>query len=478
MLWQGLERFGINVVQLIVSVILARLLAPSDFGLVALVMIFIGFADTFVDGGFRMALIQRKNLSETDCSSVFWMNLGVGFLLGIGLYTTAPWIASFYGRVQIIPLLRVMAIVPVLNGLTIVQSALLSRQLKFKQLFQARILALLCSAGVGIGMAYGGYGVWALIGQRMVNVLATSLSLYFILNWLPKFQIDLRALGEMFKYGSSLLAASLLNFFSNALYTLIIGKCFSVSDLGYYNRGQTYPKLAVDSLNQVLGNVMFPVFSQIQQDREQIRMLMRQTMMMMMFLLVPILGVLLVAAEPFIRILLTAKWLGAVIFLQIACLQFFFFPIHIFNIQVMRAVGRSDLNLLVEIIKKVIMVLIIIVTMRWGIVAMAWGAAINSFLGILCHTWISKRLIDYGTFAQIRDLLPTVFTAVIAGFASWGCQLFVSNDWLKLGITGSVFLICYLGLNFLGKTDSMMWAQRIFPVIKNKFFKTQSHATN
>lgn len=448
-LWQMFERLGTYFIQFFVSIIVARLLTPNDYGLVALLIIFIQLSDVFVDGGFRNALIQRKEMSDIDCSSVFWLNILVGMILAGILFFSAPMIASFYDNSLLIPIMRVFSFLPLIDSLAIVHNALIFKHFLFKLNFKIRWISMLVSGIVAIVMAYYGYGVWALVAQRMTSAILVVVSMWFWVKWFPKLKLSFVSLYELFKYGSKLLIASLLQSFCNDAFSLIVGKIYMPTSLALYNRGNAYPRMIISSLETSLSNVMFSAFSKLQDEKEKICSLMRKGVSVTMFLSTPLLTSIFITAGPLIRILLTTKWSGAIVFLQIACLNYLFFPLLNFQVQIIRATGHSGLNLLLQIIKNILMFVFIFLTYRWGVVAMALGLAINTLLCVFWSSCATKKLIDYGLIRQMQDIFPTFMTAVGAAVVSYSIQIVGTNDWFKLIVGNIAFFAVYIGINVL-----------------------------
>ncbi len=442
--WQGLERIGSQGISFVISIILARLLAPAEFGVIAIMMVFISLCGCFVDSGFGTALIQKEDMKEADCCSVFYINIAVALVMYGLLFLAAPWIANFYHSPQLSLYLRILALGVVIRSFANVQLALLNKRMLFHLSFRINWVALLISGTLGIVFAYRGFGVWALIVQHLSNAVVTVIALWFWVKWRPQRLFDWQRAKGLFQFGWKLFVSGLMDAFYNDIFSLTIGKIANLTMLSYYNRGRLVPCTGMGVINSTLGSVLFSAFSEIQSDREKMRLLAYRGLHNIMFAVIPTLTLLFVLAEPLVKILLTEKWLPCVIFLRLCCIEYLFWPFHTTNLQIINACGRSDIFLILEIIKKVQCALIIFITYRFGVITMVAAGAVMGLVCVIENGWMNRKLIGYSPWTQLWDILPLLMIGIVSGgFVFWGLH-FILNPWLQLLIGGSVFVVLYL----------------------------------
>jgi O-antigen/teichoic acid export membrane protein len=415
--WSFIEAVGLRGVQFVVGIILARLLLPEQFGLIGMLMIFMAVAQSFLDSGFGAALVQRQTVSEKDTSSIFYFNILVGVIAAGCLCGVAPWVADFYKQPILTPLLRVMSIILVINALGLVQGILLIKTIDFKTQTKVSLIASTLSGVIGIGMAYRGFGVWSLAIQQVSNAVFRTMLLWILSHWRPAWLFSLQSLREMFGFGSKLLCSGLLNTVFDNIYLMVIGKLFSPADLGYFTRANTLQQLPSITLSSIVGRVTFPVFSTIQNDPERVKRGMKKALTTLVLVNFPLMIGLAVVARPLVFVLLTVKWEPCVPYLQLLCLVGLMFPLHLINLNVLQAMGRSDLFLRLEVIKKVLIVINIVTTCRWGIIAMITGQVIISFVSYYLNAYYNKALLNYSIWEQIHDLYPYLINSVVMGGA-------------------------------------------------------------
>ena len=354
LIWRFMERCGAQGVNFVVSIILARLLAPELYGTIALITVFTAILEIFVDSGMGNALIQKKDADDVDFSSVFYFNMLMCVVLYGVMFISAPYIAKFYKDSELTPIVRVMSLVLIISGLKNVQQAYVSRTMQFKRFFFATLGGTIVAAVVGIWMAYEGYGVWALVAQNLVNKVIDTTVLWFTVKWRPKLLFSIKRLKGLVSYGWKLLASSLLDTVYNNLRQLIIGKLYSSSDLAFYNRGKQFPNFVITNINTSIDSVLFPAMSSQQDDTERVRSMTRRSIKISSYIMWPLMMGLAFTATSIVSLVLTDKWLPCVPFLRIFCFVYVFFPIHTANLNAIKAMGRSDLFLKLEVIKKVI----------------------------------------------------------------------------------------------------------------------------
>lgn len=415
LIWRFAERCGAQLVAFIISVILARLLDPDVYGTVALITVFTAVLQVFVDSGLGNALIQKKEADNIDFSTVFFTNIIFCTILYIGMYFFAPSIATFYGDMEMIPLIRVLSITVLISGVKNVQQAYVSRNLLFKRFFFSTLGGTIVAAIVGIIMAYSGFGVWALVVQQVLNLAVDTIILWITVKWKPQLTFSFKRLKSLYAYGWKLLASSLLDTIYNNVRQLIIGKLYTSESLAFYNRGKQFPNLIVTNINTSIDSVLFPTMSNCQDDSERIKNMTRRSIKISIYIMAPLMMGLCFVADPFIRLLLTDKWLLCVPFLRIFCITFMFYPIHTANLNAIKAMGKSDLFLKLEILKKIVGIVLLVVTMWHGVMAMAYSTFVSSFLSQIINTWPNRKLLNYSYFEQLKDIAPSIFLAIFMG---------------------------------------------------------------
>lgn len=413
--WKLLERGGTQGIQLIVQIVLARLLTPEDFGTIAILLVFINLAQVFVQSGFSTSLIQKKDADELDFSSVFYSAFVLAIALYILIFVSAPTIANFYKNEDLLHLLRVLALTLFPGAINSVQNAYISKNMMFKKLFYSSLGAILISGISGIIAAVMGLGVWALVVQNLVNQISITLIMWFTVKWRPLLKFSLTRVKKLFSFGWKLLISGLLDTLSTELRTLIIGRNYTSADLGYYNRGNQIPKMLVNSLNGSIQTVMLPTLSSLQDDENKVKYVVRRSIQTSSFVVLPMMVGLAAVAEPAILVVLGEKWLPAVPFLQIFCISSALLPIHTANLQAINAMGRSDIFLKLEIIKKIMVFLILAVSVPLGIYAMAYGQIISSIISVFVNAWPNKNLFNYSVKEQIADILPAAGISLVMG---------------------------------------------------------------
>lgn len=413
--WKYLERFAGQVVGFIISIILARILVPEQYGTLALVMVFIQIANVFVESGFNTALIQKKEADDVDFSSVLFLSLGVALVLYIVIFFSSPFIAYFYNQPNLIKMFRVLSLTLFIGAFNTIQNAFVAKHMLFKKLFASSLGAATISGFVGIVAAYSGLGVWALVAQHLTSQLAITVILWFTVKWRPRLIFSITRIKTLFSYGSKLLASSVLDTLYMNLRTLVIGIMYTPSMLGFYNRGEQFPKLIVNNINGSIQSVMLPTLSAHQDNKKRVKEMMRRAIVTSSFLIFPMMIGMAVVAEPLVKFVLTDKWLPAVPFLQIFCVSFALMPIHTANLQAINAMGRSDIFLKLEIIKKIMGLIILGISLPFGVYAIALGGVFSGLIGTFINAYPNKELLNYSYKEQWLDIMPSLLISLIMG---------------------------------------------------------------
>ena len=462
--WRFLERCGAQGVTFIVSIVLARLLDPTVYGTVALVTIFTTIMQVFVDSGMGNALIQKKDADDLDFSSVFYFNMAMCSVLYLIMFFAAPFIASFYRMPELTAIVRVLSFVVVISGVKNVQQAYVSRHLMFKRFFFSTLGGTIGAAVIGIAMAYLGFGVWALVAQMLFNAAVDTTILWITVKWRPKKMFSFQRLKSLFSYGWKLLASSLIDTVYNDLRQLIIGKKYSSGDLAYYNQGKKFPQLIVTNINTSIDSVLLPTMSKAQDDMAAVRSMTRRAIKTSTFLIMPAMIGLAVCAEPLVQLILTEKWLPCVLFLRIFCITYAFYPIHTANLNAIKAMGRSDLFLKLEIIKKTVGIIAILITMWISVQAMAYSFLVTTILNQIINSWPNKKLLNYSYLEQVKDMMPQILLSLGMGAAIYAVSFLHLSASLTLLIQIPLGVLVYWSGSKIFHVESYTY---IIEMVKN-----------
>lgn len=468
LMWRFLERCGAQGISFVVSIVLARLLAPELYGTIALVTVFTAILQIFVDSGMGNALIQKKDADDIDFSSVFYFNMIVCMILYVGMFVAAPFIAGFYNDTELTAVVRVMSLTIVISGLKNVQQAYVSRHMLFKRFFFSTLGGTITAAVVGIGMAYAGFGVWALVAQDLVNKLIDTVVLWFTVKWRPKLLFSLNRLKRLVSFGWKLLVSSLLDTVYSNIRQLIIGKIYSSSDLAYYNRGKQLPNVIVSNINTSIDSVLFPALSSAQDNKESVKTMTRRAIKTSSYIMWPLMIGFAFTAEPIVKLLLTDKWLDCVPYLRIFCIVYAFHPIHTSNLNAIKAMGRSDLFLKLEIAKKILGIAVLIATMWFGVLAMTYSLLFVSVASQIMNAWPNRKLLNYSYLEQVKDIMPSILTSLAACICIVPIGMLNIPTIVVLILQVICAIIIYVVLSILFKIDSFNYIIDTIKKIKNK----------
>ena len=455
--WKFGERIIAQGVSLIVSIILARILTPDDYSVVGLVTIFFAFANVFISGGFNTALIQKKGADREDYSSVLFISLIAATLIYAIIFICAPWIASAYEQALLVPIFRIMGITLFVNAFKSVLCAYISSHMQFRKFFFATIVGTIISAVVGIVMAQNGYGPWALVAQQMVNATIDTLILFATTRVRFVFRISKEKTKGLFKYSWKILVAGEISVLYNEINPLIVGLKYSGADLSFYTKGRSFPSMLNSTIENTLSSVLFPTMSKIQDDKQAVLHCTRKYMSLSTFLIFPMMLGFLAVAENFIVIVLTEKWLPATLYIQAFCIVYMFDMIQIGSLQVVRAIGRSDVILITEIVKKslysVVILLFIFLTNSPQYLALA--CIVNTLIATLVNTYPTRKLIGYRYRMQIMDVLPNFIVAVVMGVSVYTMNYLAMNKLILLVLQVMAGAVIYLIGNLLIKNKNL-----------------------
>lgn len=412
LLWSFVDTMAGQGITFVVGIILARLLTPREFGLIGMLTVFIAVSQSFIDSGFSNALIRKKDCSNADYSTVFYFNLAVGILFFILLYFSASAISGFFNEPELKPILQVMGIVLIIDSLTIIQRTILTKRIDFKLQARISVIASIGSGVIAISMAFYGFGVWALVAQRMIKQGLNSLFLWLWNRWKPLFVFSTRSFKELFGFGSKLLISGLIDTIYRNVYYLIIGKYFSAQELGFYTKAEEFNRLPSQNLNAIIGRVTYPVLSTLQDDIPRLRNYYQKLIRSVMFITFILMLGMAAIAEPMINTLIGAKWEPSIIYLQMLCFVGMMYPLHALNLNMLQVQGRSDLFLKLEVIKKIIAIPTIVIGVFFGIKMMIAGMMVNTLIAYYLNSYWSGVKIGYSFKQQVKDILPSFFIAI------------------------------------------------------------------
>lgn len=449
--WSIAERFSVQGVQFLVMIIIARILSPKDYGMIGMLAIFIAVSDTLISSGFSQALIRKQNRTECDNSTVFYFNIVVSILLYTILYSIAPLVATFYNEPELCPVMRILCLLIIIFSFGVVQRAILSSNIDFKTQTKASAIAALTSGGLGIYLAYAGYGVWTLVFQQLTNASLNTLLLWYFSPWRPKWTYSWQSFHELFAFGSKLMVVGLIDTIYNNLFQLIIGKIYSANSLGHYSRARHFAEFPSQNITTILQRVTYPVLCKIQDEDERLAVNYRKMLKLSAFVMFPLMTGLAAISETFIEVILGTKWHFAAVLLVPVCLSMMWYPINSINLNLLQVKGRSDLFLRVEIIKKIQGTIVLIVSIPFGVVAMCYATIFSTLVSVFINTYYTGILIRVGFFRQMKDFMPTIIVCVIMAVSIHFVTRQMENSWCNLLIGTSLGLGIYILLTYLLK---------------------------
>lgn len=440
MTWSFVDNIANSGITFFVGLILARLLTPMEYGIMAMITIFIAISTSIIDSGFSNALIRKSVINRIDYNTVFYFNLGISVLLYIILYVASPIISSFFNEPALIKITRIISWILIINALGIIPRTILVVNIDFKTQTKVSLISSIVSGVVGVGMAFYGLGVWSLVGQRLSRQLLNTFFLWIYCRWRPVWEFSTESFREMFGFGSKLLVSGLIDTVYKNIYYVIIGHFYSSAQLGQYTRADQFKNIFSSNLTNVIQRVSYPVLSSIQNDPKRLKDAYRRIIKTTMLITFTCMIGLAAIAKPLIIVLIGEKWLQAVYFLQIVCFAGMLYPLHAINLNILQVKGRSDLFLNLEIIKKIIAVGPIVVGVFCGIEYMLWGSVLTSFISFFLNSYYSADLINYPTWQQIKDILPALLVSGITALAMWSLTL------VDMSMCFLLLLQCLLGL--------------------------------
>lgn len=468
LIWRLLERFGAQGISFIVSIILARILDPGVYGTIALVTVFTSLLQVFVDSGLGNALIQKKEVDDIDYSSVFYFNVAFGLILYFIMFLAAPFIAKFYRLPELTPVIRVLSLTVVVSSVKNIQQAYVAKNMLFKRFFWSTIGGTVVAAIIGIIMAYNDCGVWSLVALNLINLCIDTTILWITVKWKPKLLFSWERLKGLLSFGWKLLVARMIETFYSECRSLIIGRVYSSEDLAYFNRGKQYPNLLVTNIDYSLTSVLFPVMSAAQDDKEKCKSIVRRAITTNIYIIAPLMMGMTVCAEPIVRLILTDKWLPCVPYLRIFCFTLAFMTFNTANMNSYRSLGRSDLYLKIELIRKAFGIGVLVVTMKFGVMWIAYGEIIATLISMLVTAVPNKKFIGYGFFEQLRDVIPSLILATAMGACVYPISMIGLGDGATLFIQIGVGIVVYLVGSIVFKFEPFIYLKNMIMAKKGR----------
>lgn len=457
LVWTFAQQFGNQLVGFVVSVILARILLPAEFGLIGMIAVFIAIGNTLLNAGLTQSLIRSKEIDQEDYSTVFYFNLSASIILYVLIYFLAPLIAKFYDQAILIKIIRVYSTTFVISAFGAVQLAKLTKEMDFRRQAFIAIPAGILGGTIGIFMAYFGYGVWSLVWSSIITIAIDTGLIWIFSKWRPSWVFNYSKFKDHFNFGYKLTLSGLLDKIFNNLFLIVIGKFFSPAQVGFYSRAETMKQLPVANISNALNKVTYPLFATIQEDNIKLKRVYKQLMQMVVFVIAPILVIIAVLAEPTFRFLFTEKWVPAVPYFQILCVTGILYPVHSYNLNVLKVKGRSDLFLKLAIVKKVLIVIGIIIGFQFGIYGLLYAQVILSVVSFLINAFYTNKFINYSAWEQTKDILPILIISVFTGalVLLMDIRLNTQIDILRIFMGGTIGVAAYWLISYLFKIKSL-----------------------
>ena len=459
--WSAVEKFSGHGIQFLVTLVIARILTPKDFGLVGMMAVFIAIAQALVDSGFSQALIRKQDRTQADNCTVFYFNIVISVVIYGILFFIAPFVADFYKEPQLQQLMRVLCLVVIINSFGAIQRALYTATLNFKTQAKASLMASLISGILGIFLAYNGFGVWALICQQLLNAVFCVFLFWWFSKWRPQLIFSWLSFRQLFAFGSNLLISSLINTIYNNLYQIVIGKIFSAASLGHFSQAKHICNLPSANITGILDRVIYPVLSSIQDNDTQLAKNYRKLLRTSAYIVFPLMCGLAAVSHPLIKLVLGEKWNYTATLLVPLSLSLMWYPIHAINLDLLKVKGRSDLFLRLEIIKKIIGVTVLVLSIPFGLLFMCWMRIASSIIALFINTYYTGKLIHVGFVTQMRDLFPSLITSLVMFGISFFSTKIIESDWLQLVVAMAIGVMFYLGTSFILKFKELDYLKSI-----------------
>lgn len=463
LIWSFADSFLLRGISFIGTLVIARILGPTEFGIMGMISIFIAIGTSLVDSGLSSSIIRTQNTDDNDYSTVFYLNLSISITVYICLFVLAPFISGFYNQPILINVIRLYCFSFVISALSSVQLAILDKEMQFKKLMFYNIPGVIIGVITGVSLGYNGFGVWSIVWMYLTIQLIQSIMLWSFSKWKPTRTFSKEKMKYHYSFGYKLMLSSLIDTLFKNIYNILIGKYFSVKSLGFYERANTFNEYPVSILTNIISRVSYPLMAKMQMDKEKLAIVYKQILQFTFFVTAPVMFSAAALAKPLFLLVLGEQWLPAVPFFQIICLGSILYPIHAFNINILKVSGRSDLFLKLEIVKKLILVLTIVVAFQYGVYGLVWSTVITSFLSLIINTYYSSSIINYTTKKQLLDMFPTfllsVFVFVIITYLLSLLQTF--SIYLQILFPAIAGLIVYLISSYFIRSEPLLFVVKL-----------------
>lgn len=460
MAWKLGERLSSQGVSFVVSIILARLLTPAEYGIIAMMNIFIVIANVFVISGFNTSLIQKKDADEIDFSTIYYCTLVMSIIMYVAIFLGAPFMARYYDMPEMTILTRVFALSLIIQSYQTIQQAYVARHMQFKLNFKATLIGTTLSGVIGVAMAYAGYGVWALVTQHISSIVINTLVLRFLVEWRPRLMFSWERAKGLMSYGSKIMGSTLVNTLYKEARQLLIGLYYTPADLALYNRGNHMPHLVTTNLDNTLRSVLFPAMSNYSDDKKRVKQMLRRAIMNTSYITYFCLTLMAVAAKPIIHVLLTDKWIECAPYMQIMCVSLMLNTVGVANLQALKAIGKSGEVLKLEMFKKPVFLLVILASLPFGVMAVVCTSPINSLYALWTNMGPTQKHLNYSHLEQIKDLLPGILLAAGMAIATWPITLLPINDYMIIGLQTIVAAVSYIVLSIIFKVEAFYYCKK------------------
>lgn len=471
MIWNAIQRFGTILLSFATNIVLARMLLPEDFGAIGMLAIFISLSEVFIDGGFGSALIQKKHPTQDDYSTIFYWNLAVSTFLFCVMQVAAPWIGEFYHMPKLSNLLRVLSVVLIINGFTVVQTNILTKTLSFKLIAKIRLVATAIAMVVSILAAYQGFGVWSLVLKDVLAALLGSLAFWIFNKWRPSLVFSWSSFRELFSFGGLMLLSSLMNSLFENLQGLVIGRCYTAKDLGLYSQAKKLDELPSKSLSQIVTQVSFPVFSQVADNKELLIRTIRKNVICTTYLIFPLQCLLIAVASPLFIFVFSDKWVDAIPYFRILCIYSMFVSLNAINTNIYKALGKSNIYFGVQLTKKLISLGLLLVGLQYGVKGVTWSVSISGIIWWIFAASVNIKVVGYGLFTQIKDIALQFTISIMIGIVTWlSINRLPSIHLLQLVIGLVMYIVLYIGLS---RFINLVGFSVIYNEVIKKYIKRQ-----
>jgi len=473
--WNGIQKFSTLGIQLLITIVIARILSPEDYGLIGMLSIFTALGIVILDSGFGQALIRKQDATDTDYSTIFFLQIILGLVIYAILFSLSPLIAEFYNTPRLENIAKIIFLVFPLNSLGLIHSTLLKKQLRFKSYAKTTIISSLISGIIGIVLAYNGMGVWTLVIQMLSQTLLLNVFVWFIIKWKPAFKFNYLSIKEIAPFSLSLLGIGIIKIIARNIYTLLIGKFYPLNEVGFYNQAKRFEEIPTQSITGIIQNVSYPVLSTKQTDDIKLRLGYRKIITQTMFIITPLMLILLASADNLFYVLLTEKWMPAVPYFRLLCIFGLLYPLHSINENILKVKGKGKKLVILEVIKNVFLFVSILITLKMNVAALLIGSILTSLISVLINMHYCGKEIEYSTFDQIKDIAPIAFVSILASFLTWIISFVEMNVYLLLTIQLLTGTLVFIILSSFFKLESFRIMKNI---VNTKFRKNRSDLHN